>query len=204
MTALRRYCAAAAGILAILRLTSNAPASCQAPAVRSLVDYVTVDVIATDGKNNPVLDLTERDFQIVEVGRVQAIRDFQFVSVPPRNPVAIKEPAAAPAVTDRRPEISRAFAIVVDDLHLVESDIVPLKRTLTEIVRSLAPADEAAIVFVGRANLGENFTTDAGRLMAAVARQTLRIESSGANWRMSMRPPGSRTRRFMRSIHEVR
>jgi hypothetical protein len=56
----------------------------------------------------------------------------------------------------------------VDDLHLIEADIVPLKRTLNDIARALSPDDEVAVVYVGRSDLSLNFTTDSGRLFRAI------------------------------------
>ena len=139
---------------------------------RSSVDRVRVDVVVTDRDDKPLTDLTKADFSIVENGRPQVITDFRFVSVP----VARRAPNVSGARTPE-PDVatnampspaSRLWAIVVDDLHLIEADIVPLKRTLTDIARALSPDDEVALVYVGRSDLSLNFTTDSGRLFRAI------------------------------------
>ncbi|MEZ5319128.1 MAG: VWA domain-containing protein [Vicinamibacterales bacterium] len=55
---------------------------------------------------------------------------------------------------------SRLFVLVVDDLHIMESDLIPVKRVMTDFFDALAPDDEVAVVFIGHSNLGVNFTTD--------------------------------------------
>ena len=63
---------------------------------------------------------------------------------------------------------SRIWAIVVDDLSIIEQDLVPTKRVLTDIVQSIPTDDKVAIVYVGRSDLGQNFTSNTGLLMNAV------------------------------------
>src|SRR6185436_10388678 len=63
---------------------------------------------------------------------------------------------------------SRLFAIVIDDLHLLEKDLVNIKRLLMEIMKSLSPDDEVALVFVSRSDLGVNFTRDTGKIVSTI------------------------------------
>ncbi|HEY6357971.1 MAG TPA: VWA domain-containing protein, partial [Vicinamibacterales bacterium] len=55
-----------------------------------------------------------------------------------------------------------------DDLHILPGLIVPVKRAMTEFLQSLSPRDEVAIIFVGRSDLSQNFTTDLSRLLKTV------------------------------------
>jgi len=146
--------------------------STQQPIFRSAIDRVRVDVVVTDSSDRPIADLAQSDFSILENGKAQSITDFRFVSVP-----VVRREADAPAVRAPEPDVagnamaaptSRLWAIVVDDLHLIESDIVPIKRVLTDLVRSFPPEDEVAIVYTGRSDTSLNFTTNYARLLGAI------------------------------------
>lgn len=141
------------------------------PVFRSGVEYVRVDVVVTDRSDRPVADLRRDEFQITENDRPQTISDFRFVSVPLEhrtiNADAVEPEPDVSTNTAPSPD-SRLFAIVVDDLHLIESDIVPLKRVLMDFIAALSPDDDVAIVFVGHSNLSVNFTRNATRLRTAI------------------------------------
>ena len=140
---------------------------------RSSVQYVAVDVVVTDKNDKPITDLTQADFEIEDAGKPQKVADFKYVSIPvvsrSLDVAAISEPQ--PDVTSNLPPTadSRLFAIVIDDLHLLEKDLVSIKRTLTEFLKSISPDDEVALVFVSRSDLGVNFTQNTGKLLAVVA-----------------------------------
>jgi VWFA-related protein len=144
----------------------------QAPVFKTGVDYVSVDVVVTDGNDVPVPDLTKEDFEIVDRGRPQVVADFQYVSVPVESrTVDLKAPRPPePDVATNLPSSSdsRLFVMVVDDLHILESEIVGLKKIMTDFIAALSPDDEVAVVFVGRSDLSQNFTKDVGRLLEAV------------------------------------
>jgi hypothetical protein len=54
--------------------------------------------------------------------------------------------------------------MVIDDGHILETEIVPMKRMMTDFLRALSPDDDVAIVYVGRSDLGQDFTRDVGKL----------------------------------------
>lgn len=167
--------AIAALITAILAAAPSARQVQQSqPTFRSGVDYVRVDVVVTDSGDRPVTGLTRNDFEIIEDGRRQTINDFEFISVLSADPNSnLSEPRAPPAdiATNAPPSTkSRVFVMVVDDLHIVESEIVSVKQVMTEFIRALSPDDEVAVVFVGRSDLSQNFTTDRSLLLKTVNR----------------------------------
>ncbi len=51
------------------------------PIFRGGINFVRVDVIVTDGKDNPVTDLKESDFEILEDNQPQAIDQFRLIKV---------------------------------------------------------------------------------------------------------------------------
>ena len=161
------------GLLPVRGGAAQQPASPQQrPVFRAGAEYVRVDVVVTDSDDRPVRDLTIDDFEVVEDGRRQQIADFQFVDIavaervidleapmPPRPDVASN---ALPSPT------SRAFVLVVDDMHLLTHDIIPTRRVMTDFLRALSPDDQVAIVFVGQSGYSTDFTNDLGSLLEPV------------------------------------
>lgn len=141
------------------------------PKFRSGTQLVTVAAIVTDRNDNPVNDLTQNDFVITADGRPQAMARFEVVSIPANQPRS-GEPIAFSDITDNgdasRP--SRHLALILDDLHLVESDIVPIKRVAKTLVDGLSADDSVAVVYVGRSDLGHDFSRDHRRAVASVMR----------------------------------
>jgi VWFA-related protein len=163
-------------LLGLLLLGQTVPG--QQPTFRTRVDSVLVDVIVTDRNDRPVTDLTAADFEIVDRGRLQRITDFQFVSIPVSTapleadtPKERAEAALADVATNAPPTpASRLFVLVIDDLHIIESEIVAVKNIITDFVTGLSPHDEVGVVFTGRSDLGINITRDRARLIAAIDR----------------------------------
>jgi len=147
--------------------------SAQTPVFRAGTDYVRVDVVVTDKNDRPIADLAKADFTIEEHGRAQSIDDFEFVSVPVEHrtiDVAHAEPPPDVATNIPRSPKSRLFVLVIDDLHILEQDIIPVKRIMTEFFQALSPDDEVAVVFVSHSNDSQNFTSDPVVLMRTVDR----------------------------------
>lgn len=142
---------------------------------RSGVQYVAVDVIVTDHADKPVTDLKAGEFEIVEAGKTQKISDFQYVNVPLAHRVV--DVAAAAAAPEPEPDVatnvapkpdSRLFVLVIDDLHIIEQELIPVKRVMTDFLRGLAPTDEVAVVYVNRSDLSINFTSNTSRVLQAI------------------------------------
>jgi VWFA-related protein len=166
---------ATCGLLLALGLAALTAQELQTPAravFRSGIEYVTVDVVATDKNDKPVTDLTMKDFEIREGGKPQEIRDFDHVVTPVvRRKVdlgATMPPASDVATNPKLPHGGRAFVFVVDDGAILPEDIVPLKRVMTEFLQSLSPDDQVALTYVKRSDLAQDFTNDLPRLVRAV------------------------------------
>jgi VWFA-related protein len=76
-------------------------------------------------------------------------------------------PSSAPA--------ARAFVFVIDDGAIRQGDGPVAKTLMSDFLEQLAPTDRTAIVYVHRSDLGQDFTTDARRLDAAVNRMSTAI-----------------------------
>src|SRR5205814_3843132 len=60
--------------------SQDPPAGAQ-PTFRAGINFVRVDVILTDKNGNPVSDLKQSDFEVLEDGKPQAIEQFRLVSL---------------------------------------------------------------------------------------------------------------------------
>ena len=159
-------------------LTAIAPQR-PAPVFRSATELVTIPVILTNRNGEPVADLVEADFDITANGRSQRIAQFRFVSVPLAHRESLESPPASDVVTNAHPSAeSRQFAIVVDDRHLVESDLVSIRRVISQFIQDIWADDEVGIVFTGRSDLGIDFTKDTRQLTATIGR----IQRSARLW----------------------
>ena len=152
------------------------------PTFRSATQLVLVNVIVTDDKDRVVTDLKREDFAITEGGQPQRIAEFSFESIPPANrPVDLDAPTPPPAdvafnaqVTQR----SRAVVILIDEASIPLREIVPLKRLLTAVLSALTPDDQVALTYMGRSDLGIDFTNDLGRLIDVVNKRRAAMGSS--------------------------
>ena len=172
--------AAIVAVIVGLSLVRSAAEHQQQPVFRASAHFVAVDVVVTDRDDKPVTDLTRDDFEIVAGGRRQIITDFAFVHVPLESrTIDLDAPTLPPvdvASNGETARASRAIVIFVDDpslsavLFCLECPdvFVALKNALTRFLQSLSSDDQVAIVWQGRSDLSQDFTTDIPRLIAAV------------------------------------
>ncbi|HEY3884378.1 MAG TPA: VWA domain-containing protein, partial [Vicinamibacterales bacterium] len=163
----------AVAVVAALDAAPPQAGSAQPPVFRAGANYVRVDVVVTNHDDKPIADLTKDDFEVLDRGRPQTIDTCQLISVPVEHrPLVSQLAAAVPDVATNTPPTpdSRLFVMVIDDLHIVESDIAGVKKIMTEFVEALAPGDEAAVVFTQHSDLSQNVTADRAALMATIER----------------------------------
>jgi VWFA-related protein len=155
------------------------------PTFRAGTRLATFDAVVTDGKGRHVTDLTPADFEVVERGTRQAVRQVAYVvaSRAAVTPAAAAEAASAPGVA-AAPAIAmpgqpglpprdgngRVMAIVVDDLRMSFRSIVDVRRMLTAYIDAhVRPGDLVAFIrTAGGAGTLQQFTTDRRLLAAAV------------------------------------
>jgi VWFA-related protein len=163
------------------------------PTFRAGVRLATVDAVVTDDKGRHVTDLAPADFEVVERGRRQTVRQVVYVrttgptgtSTPTTGglrsegaavtPAPEPAPAVAPLAAGRsnlpaRDATSRVLAVVVDDLSLSFRSTVDTRKMLTHFLeRDVAPGDLVAILRTsGGAGTLQQFTTDRRLLIAAI------------------------------------
>jgi hypothetical protein len=142
----------------------------RSPVFRTGVDLVSLDVVVTGKDDRPVTGLTKDDFTITSEGRPQTIADFQAVTIPKAQRLVTREmviPTVDVASNVHEPT-ARQWVMVIDDLHILELQLSETREVVQEFIRSLPKDDQVAIVFVGRSDFSQDFTSDAGALMRTV------------------------------------
>lgn len=174
---------AVCGLVCVLTQQSSAQ---QAPlptpgVIRINVNLVQVDAVVTDSKGKPVTNLRADDFEVLQDGKVQKIRNFEFVRVrdtlgslvvrpatllPPGGPGAPPLPAAALKPN----QVLRTIALVVDDIGLSYDGTLHTREALKKWVdNEMQPGDLVSIVRTNAA-MGalQQLTSDKRVLYAAI------------------------------------
>jgi len=182
--------------------TQEPQAPADAPTFRVGTRLATIDAVVVDGKGQHVTDLKPEDFEIVERGKSQAVRQVVYVQVigPDGRPVFQPTMSGAPApaasqspanaAAPSRPlaggnglasgrRAARVLAIVVDDLGLSHESTAYVRMMLTRYVDTkLAPGDLVAIIrTAGGVGTLQQFTTDRRLLHAAIDRVRYSLQS---------------------------
>jgi len=123
----------------------------QEPTFRAGINYVGVDVIVTDKKDSPVVDLKREDFEVFEDGKPQPIEQFRLVRIgattgagelPRRVRTRDEE------LMEAGREDVRVFAILLDDYHTRKLTALSVKEPLTKFLETqLAPNDLVALIY---------------------------------------------------------
>ena len=127
-----------------------APQPSQQPTFRTGINFVRVDAIVTDKQGNPIDDLKQTDFEVLEDGKPQAIESFRFVKVDGSAPVETVSPIRSRADEERAAasEDARIFVFFLDDYHVRLGNSMAARKPLVEFVQNnLAPGDLVAIMY---------------------------------------------------------
>ncbi len=106
-----------------------------APRFPSGVELVTVDVVVTDKKGNPIPNLPRDAFTIQEDGKPQTVVSFEAVKVPPTASVATPEKPRVSTNTIPVTRTGRSFVIVFDDIHLAPFQAHRAKTAVAEFLK---------------------------------------------------------------------
>jgi VWFA-related protein len=159
---------------------AQAPSSQQAPPdFRVAIDLVTTDVIARDGRDQFVADLTKDDIEVYEDGIKQELASMTLVhggrvlnlQAPPPPPA--QEGIILPTARPRNDAAGRIFLIVVDDLHLDFRNTGRIRDLFKRISKSLVhEGDMFGIVSTGPSSLAIDLTYDHKILDEAIKKIT--------------------------------
>jgi VWFA-related protein len=161
---------------ALLLCVSALQAQAQQPVPEISVEaeLVRLDVVATDGKGQPVSGLAQGDFAVFEDGKVQEVAQFEAFE---RVRLDGREAGPAPrsrseTILPTRARPRRHVVLAIDDLHISLGDLVQVREALLGFVdRELGPDDAAAVVATsGALGVTQQFTRDVELVRGAIAR----------------------------------
>ena len=153
---------------------SPPPERAQQP-IRTGVNFVRVDVIVTDGKGEPVLDLKPEEFSVNEDGKPQKVEQFSVVKI---DAVAQTDNRPTSAIrTDfdeereaARPDV-RLFVLLLDDYHVRRGNDMAVRKPLIEFIQNqLDPADMVAVMYPLTPVADIRFSRDRNAIAGAIER----------------------------------
>ena len=147
----------------------------QQPTFKAGINFVRVDVIVSDGKGQPVTDLTEADFEVLEDGRPQAIEQFRLVRVDGNVRPGEPPPREIRNRIDEEVELSRddvrVFVLFLDDYHVRLGNSLAVKEPLIRFVQTqLRPNDVVGIMYPLTPLDGISFTRNMASVVSAIER----------------------------------
>src|SRR5688572_28697842 len=152
------------------------------PVFRSGVELVTIDVVATGRDGRPIHDLKAADFELLEDGKPQEIRAFQFINFS----MAPADAPLPPGVVTNDVEPGGIFALVLDEIGYYVTEVPEVRRIAERFLnQALQPHDHLAVVRSG-ADSGFFLTTDRTQAIESALSASgfrdrgLRLERAGA------------------------
>ena len=138
--------------------------------LRATTRLVVLDVVALDDKGEPIRDLKAEDFTVLEDGKPQTVRDFNF-----HHPEASIAPAHPPApnIISNNPQYSSNSCLNVVLLDAINTDFSNHAYAQDMLVKYLesSPAIQPTAIFAleGKLTMLHDFTTDTKALRDVVA-----------------------------------
>lgn len=147
----------------------------QDPTFRAGINYVAVDVIVTDRKDAPVLDLRKEDFEVFEDDRPQPIEQFRLIKIDnlpgPDDPAPRRIRSRDDELLEAGREDVRVMAILLDDYHTRKGTALGVKEPLTKFLETqLGPNDLVAVISPLTPVSEVLFTADRAASISAVQR----------------------------------
>lgn len=173
-------------------LQNSQPVNQPSTVLKSVTRLVIVDVVATDSKGEPVTDLSASDFKVLENGKAQEIRIFNYQH--PAQAVQSLPPLPPNVFTNvpRYQHNTSSNVIIMDGLNSSFEYVADVRRSMLDFLRNLSRDEPVAIYGLNkRLELLQDFTTPAQALQAT-AQQASPAESQSkiAQFMPNMEPVG--------------
>ena len=149
------------------------PERAQQPPIRTGINFVRVDVIVTDGKGEPVLDLKPEEFAVTEDGKPQKVEQFSLVKIDAAAQSTARPTTAIRSDFDEereaaRPEV-RLFVLLLDDYHVRRGNDMAVRKPLIDFIENqLDPADMVAVMYPLTPVTDIRFSRDRRALIGAI------------------------------------
>ena len=139
---------------------------------------VLLDLVVTDKRGKPVVDLKREEVEVYENGQKQNVTSFGMVRVgpqPPGLPGAPPPPSSGPESITRSPFASVNLIIIMVDRTSVQSgNLVQVARAAETFVNEKLAVNDLVAVFAttSRPVMLQNFTNNKPRLIEAIKKAT--------------------------------
>ncbi len=132
---------------------------------------VVVDVVVSNGNGNPIHDLRQQDFTVLEDGKPQTIVGFdeQRPDAAAKS-VAAEPPLPASVYTNyvTRTDPGALTVLLFDALNTDRQHLVYAKREMLTFLKKLPPGKKVALYTLGsQLRMAQGFTGDSDQLIAA-------------------------------------
>jgi VWFA-related protein len=142
-----------------------------APVLKVKTRLVVVDVIARDSKGAAVTDLKQEDFTVLEDGKEQKVRVFNFQGAG-ASAVPVQQPVSQPNTFDNLPRFQSGRAlnvILLDSLNTNRVNQAFMRDAMIKYLEKLPENQPIAVYLLGdRLRLLQDFTTDPATLKEVV------------------------------------
>ena len=152
---------------------AQGPTGPQQPTFRGGIDVVRVDAFVTDKKGQPVTDLKETDFEILEDGKPQTVDQFKTIRIdgtPITNEPVTQIRNADDEEREAQREDVRLFVFFLDDYHTRDRNAIAVRETLIKFVDTqLRPTDMVGIMYPLQPSEDVSFTRDPDKIANALS-----------------------------------
>ncbi len=148
------------------------------PTFRLAVDLVQIDVRVTDRSGKPLIGLKPEQFTVLEDGKPQKIKSFDFYDIEKIErasagapPITVRLGSVAPPEALAHTVLDHRFIVLFFDLTAMQpDDLLRAQRGAEQYLREqMSPADLVAVVTYGsQLKIPAHFTNDRDRLFRSV------------------------------------
>ncbi|HEY1800944.1 MAG TPA: VWA domain-containing protein [Terriglobales bacterium] len=168
-----RRCAPAVFLFLVSSLYSQTSApnpSAPTPTFKAKVRVVLLDVVVTAGKDEPVLGLKKKDFEVFENGKPQSISTFEEHKSAPLT--QIKLPPMPPGIYTNFPIVQTSDSVnvlLLDSLNTQPQDQAYVNAQVIKYLQGIRPGTRLAIfTLASRLRMLLGFSTDSGEILAGL------------------------------------
>jgi VWFA-related protein len=167
-------------LLALATAAMAGPPQEPARVFPSGVELVALDLLVVDENGRPVRDLAPDEFRLEVDDKERRVATAEFVSVT-EEPGEVPAPALeADFSTNERAHPSRLVLLIVDTLNIAVAGGREVLEAAAGMLDRLTPTDRVALLTIPSSGPREEFTTDHGRVRAAVAKLAGRGRFAGS------------------------
>ncbi len=139
--------------------------------VRVTTRLVEVSVVAETKNGDPVSDLTQEDFTILDQGRAERIAVFTRQRAQEREPTS--RPLPPNVFSNRFERLGKAptsaTVVLFDGLNTELTDQAYARQQIVKFLEQLEPGDQVALYVLGRGpRILQDFTSDSNSLLKAL------------------------------------